>query len=145
MRFKGNVGKNVQFQKGRNYKKFNYSNNCYRSFSNGLLFFSKKNLLFEMYFFVFFKKITKYFFKKNNALNNVFFLWTILKLNYPISKKSKNSRMGKGKGQFLRWVLKVAANSLLIKIKSNNLIRLNSILSIFKKSHFQKINIKKIM
>ena len=53
--------------------------------------------------------------------------------------------MGKGKGQFLRWVLKVAANSLLIKIKSNNLIRLNSILSIFKKSHFQKINIKKIM
>lgn len=29
-------------------------------------------------------------------------MWMPLKLNFPITKKSKNSRMGKGKGAFLR-------------------------------------------
>jgi len=32
-------------------------------------------------------------------------IWLNLKFNFPISKKSKNSRMGKGKGSFLRWVV----------------------------------------
>jgi len=34
-------------------------------------------------------------------------LWINLKSNYPLTKKSKNSRMGKGKGMFLRWVVTI--------------------------------------
>ena len=34
-------------------------------------------------------------------------LWLNLRSNFPVSKKAKNSRMGKGKGVFLRWVVRV--------------------------------------
>lgn len=34
-------------------------------------------------------------------------MWINLKSNYPLTKKSKNSRMGKGKGMFLRWVVTI--------------------------------------
>lgn len=34
-------------------------------------------------------------------------IWFNLRGNFPVSKKSKNSRMGKGKGLFLRWVVRI--------------------------------------
>jgi ribosomal protein L16/L10AE len=34
-------------------------------------------------------------------------VWVNLKANFPISKKSKNSRMGKGNGLLLRWVVRL--------------------------------------
>lgn len=34
-------------------------------------------------------------------------VWLNLKANFPISKKSKNSRMGKGNGLLLRWVVRL--------------------------------------
>lgn len=145
MRFKNNFSKNVQFQKGRKYSNFKFSKSCFKSSINGLFFFSKKNIFIEMFFFIFLKKIIKFFLKKNNSLNNIFFLWFSLKLNYPISKKSKNSRMGKGKGQFLRWILKFTANSLLLKIKCNNFKRINYIIYNFKRINFKNFYITKIM
>jgi hypothetical protein len=33
--------------------------------------------------------------------------WLNLRINYPISKKSRNARMGKGKGAFFRWAIKI--------------------------------------
>ena len=47
-------------------------------------------------------KVSKIFKKKN--------VWIFWKPNYPLTKKSKNSRMGKGKGPFLRWSFRVAAH-----------------------------------
>lgn len=41
--------------------------------------------------------------KKKHFLNRQ--VWLNLKVNYPLSKKAKNARMGKGKGAFLRWVV----------------------------------------
>lgn len=41
--------------------------------------------------------------------------WFCLKRNYTISKKSKNARMGKGKGKFLRWSILVPRNSMLLE------------------------------
>lgn len=41
--------------------------------------------------------------------------WFCLRRNYTISKKSKNARMGKGKGKFLRWSILVPRNSMLLE------------------------------
>lgn len=53
--------------------------------------------------------------------------------------------MGKGKGQFLRWILKFTANSLLLKIKCNNFKRINYIIYNFKRINFKNFYITKIM
>lgn len=45
--------------------------------------------------------------KKGNRYKNRR-IWLNLKANFPISKKAKNSRMGKGKGAFVRWVAIIA-------------------------------------
>jgi ribosomal protein L16/L10AE len=36
-------------------------------------------------------------------------VWMYLVPNYIVSSKSKNSRMGKGKGSFVKWVIRVKA------------------------------------
>jgi ribosomal protein L16/L10AE len=55
-------------------------------------------------------------------------VWVFLKPNQPISKKSKNSRMGKGKGSFLRWVTRLPRGFILMEFKGlkyQRLIKLN--------------------
>lgn len=52
-------------------------------------------------------------------------IWVFLKPNYPISKKSKNSRMGKGKGVFLRWVTKLNRGFILFEFRGINIYRLS--------------------
>lgn len=34
-------------------------------------------------------------------------VWLNLITNYPLSKKAKNARMGKGKGKFVRWAIRI--------------------------------------
>ena len=43
--------------------------------------------------------------------------WVFLKPNFPISRKSKNSRMGKGIGSFTRWSMRLRSNHLILKVK----------------------------
>lgn len=66
--------------------------------------------------FIYFFFIKKYFKKICLSLNlkkrKVFFFCT---QNYPLTKKAKNSRMGSGKGYFLRWVFLLKKNSTIIK------------------------------
>ena len=65
-------------------------------------FFFKRRYNFELVYFSFINRVLKrFFFKKRNKR---FFrkIWFFFKKNFPITKKSKNSRMGKGKGSFLR-------------------------------------------
>jgi ribosomal protein L16/L10AE len=61
-----------------------------------------KTVQFEYAYFYLIRRFLKYFFKFKYSLDNYFKVWVFLKANFPVSKKSKNSRMGKGKGSFVR-------------------------------------------
>ena len=57
--------------------------------------------------------------------------------NYPLTKKSKNSRMGKGKGSFTRFCSRVLQNHNLLEFTGFNILEI-----FFLKKNFQKkINI----
>jgi hypothetical protein len=77
--------------------------------------FFKKPCRFEIKKFLFLKKRFKKLFKKSKYFYKKKII-VYLNRNYPFSKKSKNSRMGKGKGKFKRWVLKFEKNHILFKI-----------------------------
>lgn len=143
MRFKQNISDNQKNQKNRKYTDFNYKSNIGCWYHSYLI--SKKNINIEVYFFFFLKKVLKNFLKKNNSLLNIFFFWITLKLNFPMSKKSKNSRMGKGKGSFLRWVLRVGANSILLKAKLANKRRFEILFNNLKQVNFINISLKQKM
>lgn len=81
-------------------------------------FFLKNNLNFEFVYITFFKKFFKIIKLKNSKI------WFFLAKNYPISYKSKNSRMGKGKGDFLRWVFHLYSNFLFLEIKNFHLFKI---------------------
>lgn len=83
-----------------------------------------KNCRFEYAYFYIIRRYLKSFFKFKYALGNYFKLWVFLKGNFPISKKSKNSRMGKGKGSFVGWVIKLDHGHTIFEFKNINLIRL---------------------
>ena len=90
-------------QKFRLYNSFISSTNCY------LTFFLLKEFRFELIQFQFIRRGLKKCVKKPYLLT-VFpkkILWVFWKANYPLTKKSKNSRMGKGKGVFLRWSIRL--------------------------------------
>lgn len=69
----------------------------------------------------------------------------MLKFNYPISKKSKNSRMGKGKGTFLRWVISLKINSIIMKILTLNNLRLKKIFFMLSNNILSNIIIKNLL
>lgn len=72
------------------------------------------------------KNIKKYF-QKNYKI------WVNLLPNYVISRKSKNSRMGKGKGAFIRWVVRLKQNHILSEFKGISVYRLKKVLIKFNK------------
>lgn len=86
-----------------------------------------KNVQFEYAYFYLIRRFLKYFFKFKYSLGNYFKVWIFLKANFPVSKKSKNSRMGKGKGAFIRWMIKVNQGSTLLEFKNLNNIRLKKL------------------
>ena len=119
MRFKYLLTKKQNSQKKRgSYKiiplKLNYG-------ASGI--FAKKQFRFELLYLVYLKKYFKSMLKYNNFRNlNKKKIWIFLKPNYPLSKKGKNSRMGKGKGAFLRWAIKIYFNSSIFEFKNINSI-----------------------
>ena len=138
LRFNKLMDSNKKFQKKRCYSK--YIKNIYSTNSSYLI--SKKNMFLELYNFNQFKRNLKFLTNKNNLNQNFLFIWICLRNNFPISKKSKNSRMGKGKGAFLRWVVKVPSNLIILKFKTlnkkilkyklNRLLKFNGNLFMFK-------------
>ena len=112
----------VSFKNRNRYKlkkiKLNYGN-------IGLVVF--KNVQFEFIYFYIIKKFLKYFFKFKYSNTNFFKIWVILKANFPISRKSKNSRMGKGKGSFIRWLIKLNQGSTIIEFKNINYFRIKKL------------------
>jgi ribosomal protein L16/L10AE len=53
--------------------------------------------------------------------------------NFVISRKSKNARMGKGKGGFIRWVFRIQKGVVLTEFLGISYYRLIKILSFFRK------------
>lgn len=86
-----------------------------------------KNIQFEFAYFYMIKRFLKYFFKFKYSNSNYFKIWVSLKANFPVSRKSKNSRMGKGKGAFLRWLIKLNQGSVFIEFKNINYYRIKKL------------------
>jgi hypothetical protein len=86
-----------------------------------------KEVQFEYTYFNNIKRFLKYFFKLKYSLVNNLKVWVFLKANFPISRKSKNSRMGKGKGSFIGWNVKLSSGHSLIEFKNVNHRRVNKL------------------
>ena len=87
-------------------------------FGDTLCFFKHEGR-FEPIYFPVIRKFLKRFLKRRRKKIRTYFrvvkrlrrrrrakfraIWVMLVFNFPLTKKSKNSRMGKGKGLFVRW------------------------------------------
>jgi len=65
-------------------------------------FFFKKEYRFEFVYLSFLKRLFKKLSILKKKMKYFSKIWIFLTKNYPVSIKSKNARMGKGKGSFLR-------------------------------------------
>lgn len=129
MKFDKKIFKPVSFKK-RYDCGFVISNLKYGN--SGLKFIKSYNI--EFIYIVGLKKKLKFFLTlKKKTFNRNF--WIFLNRNTPISKKSKNSRMGKGKGSFLRLSSRLKKNLIFIEFLNINLIILNKINTFFKKKN----------
>lgn len=87
-----------------------------------------------IYLYNFKKSLKKYFnFKKEKYKK----IWLFLHKNYPLSKKSKNSRMGKGKGATSRYCSRTLQNHNIFEFIGFNLKNLLTLKRLFSR----KINI----
>jgi ribosomal protein L16/L10AE len=87
-----------------------------------------------IYLYNFKKSLKKYYLFKKKTGKKV---WVFLHKNYPLTKKSKNARMGKGKGSLTRYCARILQNHNLFEFSGFNLSEVFKIKKIFKK----KVNI----
>jgi len=133
----------VKIQKKRIYKK-NFRNNI--KFGD-YAFINLKETKIELIQLSFIKKLFKKLMKKrkkkksknNNTMYKNYKIWVNLLPNYVISRKSKNSRMGKGKGSFERWVIRLKQGFILSEFIGIPKYRLNKILIKFNKKFNMKL------
>ena len=116
----------------KRYKDKNFNNNVNIRFGVSALKFCK-NYIIENSYLLFLKKKNKFFFKKRKIKD--LRVWFFLSKNFPISQKSKNSRMGKGKGIFIRTVIRVPKNKIFLEFSNMNIIFLKKICKSFKKKN----------
>ncbi len=137
MKFDKKSFKAVSFKKryrtGYDYSKLRYGN-------IGLKFLKEYNIEY-IYLFELKRKLKFFLTLRKKILNNN--LWVFLQGNSPVSKKSKNSRMGKGKGSFLRLSCRVKKNMIFMEFLNLNFIILNKIIFFFKKKNNLKVKIIK--
>lgn len=99
--------KNLKKFKNRKLQNFVFDDNLFSILNNFYIFsnytyvFIKNKLFIEL-------KLYRYFFLKLRRLSKKkkFKTYVMLCCNHCFSKKSQNSRMGKGKGKFLRYVFR---------------------------------------
>ncbi len=83
-----------------------------------------------IYIYNFKKSIKKYYnFKKSNCKK----VWLFLHKNYPLTKKSKNARMGKGKGALSRYCSRILQNHNIFEFSGFNLKEVFTLKKILKK------------
>ena len=90
-----------------------------------------KNYRIEYIYLFELKKKLKFFLTLRKKILNKN-LWIFLQGNSPVSKKSKNSRMGKGKGSLLRMSCRVKKNMIFMEFLNLNYIILRKIALYFK-------------
>jgi ribosomal protein L16/L10AE len=83
-----------------------------------------------IYLYNFKKSLKKYFLFKKSISKKV---WLFLHKNYPLTKKSKNARMGKGKGALARYCVRTFQNHNLFEFIGFNLKDLIKLKKIFNK------------
>jgi ribosomal protein L16/L10AE len=83
-----------------------------------------------IYIYNFKKSLKKYYLFKKNTLKKV---WLFLHKNYPLTKKSKNARMGKGKGALSRYCSRVYQNHNILEFSGFNIRELTVLKKIFNK------------
>ena len=81
-----------------------------------------------IYLYNFKKSLKRYYTFKQNTPKKV---WLFLHKNYPLTKKSKNARMGKGKGAISRYCARVLQNHNLLEFSGFNLHELLRLKKIF--------------
>jgi len=87
-----------------------------------------------IYLYNFKKSLKKYYTFKKKGPKKV---WLFLHKNYPLTKKSKNARMGKGKGALSRYCSRILQNHNLLEFNGFNLREVFFLKKILKK----KVNI----
>ena len=127
---------NVKNQETTSYKKrysigYKIPNLIFGDFSLTLL---KSYNIEYIYLYNFKRSLKKYYSFKKSTTKTV---WLFLHKNYPLTKKSKNARMGKGKGTLSRYCSRILKNHNIFEFTGFNLKELYSLKKIFKK----KINI----
>ena len=99
-----------------------FKQRCDLSAKNLQLFFGtfgiylEKTCRLELIYLVLLRKILKRHkrsFKNKSIYSKRVLFW--LRKNYIVSRKSKNARMGKGKGKFLRYAIRVPANYMILE------------------------------
>lgn len=105
-------------------------------FGNSMIILCK-NSRFEAIYYELFRKFIKNIIKKKNSLKIDKNYWIFLRMNTPLTRKSKNSRMGKGKGALYRWLIRLPKNYKLIEFRDINYSRLLCLTKIWSK----KINL----
>lgn len=83
-----------------------------------------------IYLYNFRKSLKKYYNFKKSKVKKV---WLFLHRNYPLTKKSKNARMGKGKGTITRYCSRILQNHNLFEFTGFNLNELISLKKILNK------------
>lgn len=103
-------------------------------FGDAAFTFCKSYNIEYIYIYNYRRSLKKFYkFKKNTKKK----LWLFLHKNYPLTKKSKNSRMGKGKGGLSRYCSRILKNHNIFEFAGFNFYELVFLKKIFKK----KINI----
>lgn len=85
-----------------------------------------------------FKKALKKFFKFKFKKKKI---WLFLFKNFPITKKSKNSRMGKGKGKFVRFCSRTLYNHNILEFSGFTIKEIVKVKRVLKK----KVNIPTVI
>lgn len=116
----------------------NFKTFIYKNPNLNTILISNTNRRFEFVYLIFFRRILKYFFKKSRKKRTNFFCKICILKNYWLSKKAQNSRMGKGKGNFLRHCFLIKKNQPLLITKGFD----SYILYKFKRIIEKKLNFK---
>lgn len=135
MKTKEQISMKKRFIDYKNFKKLNFGNSG---------FYLIKSTRFEFSYFLILKIFLKNFLKSKYSLKNYFFFWFFLFGNFPITKKSKNARMGKGKGIFLRWSIRLPLNYIFLEFKSFNFFFLNLLFFKLKYSFIKSLKLLKM-
>jgi len=103
-------------------------------------FFLEKQYTFELIYYAMLKRMLKKKYIVKRTLRRTRKVWFFLKKNTPLTKKSKNSRMGKGKGSVLRWAIRFKKNFIFAETQNINIYFLKMICLFVEKKLNMKIN-----